>query len=70
MPFITTPERLGLEKGLLRGIEACLELKFGAEGLQLMPEIRALEDHEVLDAVLQAIRTATIPAEVRRVWAK
>jgi hypothetical protein len=69
MPFLTTPERLGLEKGLLKGIEVSLEVKFGAEGLKLMPEIRALENHEVLDAVLQAIRTASSPAEVQRVWA-
>jgi hypothetical protein len=69
MPFMTTPERLGRQEGLLKGIEACLEVKFGAEGLKLLPEIRELDDHEVFDAVLQAIRRAVTLDEVRRVWA-
>ncbi|HYT88164.1 MAG TPA: hypothetical protein VEL76_05555 [Gemmataceae bacterium] len=69
MPFMTTPERLGLEKGLLEGIEALLEVKFGAEGLKLLPEIRALEDHEALRAVLRVLKTATTTEELRRVWA-
>ena len=69
MPFITSFERLAMEKALLKGIEAVLDVKFQEEGLKLMPEIRALEDHEVLDAVLQAARKATTLEEVRRVWA-
>jgi hypothetical protein len=69
MPFITTPERIGLKRGLLKGIEAVMEVKFGEEGLKLMPEIRGLENHEVLDAVLQAARKAATLDEVRRVWA-
>jgi hypothetical protein len=48
MPFIDIAERKGMEKGLLRGIEECLEVKFGAEGLELMPELRELHDHELL----------------------
>lgn len=69
MPFLTTPERLGLEKGLLAGIEACLKVKFGAEGSKLMPEIRALRNHEMLQTVLDAIGTAASPEDLRRVWA-
>jgi hypothetical protein len=82
MPFMTTPERIGIDKGLaqglekgrleyaLRGIELGLKLKFGAAGLQLLPEIRNLGDLAKLDAVLQAIETAASPEEVRRVWAQ
>ncbi|HEV3255256.1 MAG TPA: hypothetical protein VG013_00115 [Gemmataceae bacterium] len=70
MPFLTTPERLGLKKGLLQGIEVSLEVKFGAEGLRLLPEIRQLYDHEVLQAVLEAIKTAATPEDLRRVWAQ
>ncbi len=69
MPFITSPERLAMRKALLKGIEAVLDVKFGAEGLKLMPEIQALENHEVLDAVLQSARKATTLEEVRRAWA-
>jgi hypothetical protein len=70
MPFITTPERLGLEKGLLEGIEVGLRLKFREEGERLLPEIRELHDHEVLRAVLQAIETAASPDALRRVWTR
>jgi hypothetical protein len=69
MPFITTPERLALEKGLLQGIEVSLELKFGAAGLQLLPELRQIQNVEVLQAVLRALKTAGSPEELRRVWA-
>jgi hypothetical protein len=55
MPFMTIFERVGMEQGLLRGLEVSLQLKFGAEGLKLMPELRELQDHELLDAVLDAI---------------
>ena len=54
MPFIDIAERVGLGKGLLQGIEACLKMKFGAEGLKLMPELREIRDHELLDKVLDA----------------
>src|SRR5262249_46946994 len=66
MPFITITERIGIEKGLLRGLEVSLQLKFGDEGLKLMPELRELQDHGLLDAVLDAIPTAASPDELRR----
>jgi hypothetical protein len=68
MPFMTCFERAGYRRGLLEGIEACLEVKFREEGLKLLPEIRELDDHELLEAVLEAIKTADSPDEVRRVW--
>lgn len=74
MPFITTPERIGMERGLaqgrLEGIELALEVKFGVAGLRLMPEIRAITDEEKLKAVIQAMRTAATPEDLRRVWAE
>jgi hypothetical protein len=74
MPFITTPERIGMEKGLeeglLAGIEVSLTVKFGEEGERLLPEIRELHDNKVLRAVLRAIAKATSPDEVRRVWTR
>jgi hypothetical protein len=51
MPFMTTLERLGHKNGLLEGIEVILKVKFGEEGLQLLPEIRELSV-EQLRAVL------------------
>jgi hypothetical protein len=68
MPFMSVWERAGYRRGLLVGIEVSLRQKFGEEGLKLLPEIRELEDQEVLQAVLEAIQTADNPAELRRVW--
>lgn len=69
MPYMTGVERIGVEKGLLEGIEVLLRVKFGAEGSQLLPEIRQISDLERLRAVLQAIETAATPEELRRVYA-
>jgi hypothetical protein len=66
MPRMYGSERFGYRKGLLLGIEACLRVKFGAEGLELMPELRAIYDHELLSKILKRIETAGSPAEVRR----
>jgi hypothetical protein len=70
MPFITIAERVGMEKGLLRGIEVSPKLKFGAEGLELMPELRELQDHELLGKILDAIPAADGPDDLRRVWTR
>ncbi len=59
-----------LAKGLLQGIEACLKVKFGAEGLELMPELRQIRDHELLGKVLDRIDVAASPDDLRRVWTR
>ena len=45
MPFMDTFQKIDRAAGLLRGIEVALDLKFGPEGLELMPEIREIRDH-------------------------
>lgn len=45
-------------------------MKFGAEGLELMPELRQIRDHVLLGKVLRKIKTAESPAELRRVWTR
>ena len=52
------------------GIESLLEVKFGAAGLALMPEIRQLHNTATLEEILKAAKTATEPAEVRRIWSQ
>ncbi len=69
MPFISTPERVFMKEALKKGIAVALKLKFGADGVALMPEIESLTDHEVLGAVLEAIEDAQTPDDVRRIWA-
>lgn len=70
MPFIDIFERRAIAKGLLQGIESCLRIKFGAEGLELMPELRQIRDHVLLEKVLLKIETAEGLDEVRRVWTR
>ena len=77
MPFITSFERIGMERGLsqglsrgrIEGIEGMLELRFGEPGLRLMPEIRQIKEDETLEAILHAIKTAESPEDLRRIWA-
>ena len=59
-----------MEKGLLQGIEVALDMKFGAEGLELMPELRQIQDHVLLGKILARIKTAASPDDLRRVWTR
>jgi hypothetical protein len=70
MPFINIAERVGMQKGLLRGIEKCLKIRFGADGLELMPELRQIQDHEMLEKILDKIDVADSPDDLRRVWTR
>jgi hypothetical protein len=68
MPFITTPERVGVERGLRKGIEVLLKLRFGEEGLKLMPEIRQIYGEEQLETILNAIGATNSIEEASRLW--
>jgi hypothetical protein len=68
MPYITSIERVGQCRGMRLGIESLLRVRFGDEGLKLMPEIREIYEEEKLEAILKALETATGPEEVRRLW--
>ena len=69
MRYVTSVERIGIEKGrqegLLSAIELGLELKFGSEGLELLPEISPIKDLEVLTAIKDGIKKATTLEELR-----
>jgi hypothetical protein len=51
-----------------RAIELLLKVRFGEEGLKLMPEIHEIHEDEKLEAIITALETATSPDEVRRLW--
>lgn len=68
MPFVTTPERVGRRAGIRRGIEVVLRLRFGEEGLKLMPEIQNIHEEAKLDAILTALETAKDLDEIRLLW--
>jgi len=61
--------RRGERQGLLAGIELGLELRFGSEGLRLVPEVYKIEDVDVLRAVHAGLRTAGTLDELRRIYA-
>jgi len=58
----------GMIRGLRSGIELGLELKFGVEGLRMLPEIRKIEDVEVLRAVQEGLKMVNSPAELQRIY--
>jgi predicted transposase YdaD len=58
----------GLREGLLAAIEFGLELKFGAFGLELMPEISQIQDVDVLRAIQEGLRTINNLDELREIY--
>ena len=69
MPFVTTPERFGIEKGILLATESLLRVKFGDEGVRLLPAIKDLDDPDKYFAMFQVICKAATLDEVRRACA-
>lgn len=57
--------REGEVNGLDEGIELALELKFGADGLALMPLVREVQRLDLLRTIRQTLRTAETLESVR-----
>ena len=51
-------EARGETRGIISGIEMALEIKFGSEGLQLMPQISQISDLEQLKIILFGVKNA------------
>ncbi|MCC5638874.1 cytosolic protein [Nostoc sp. CHAB 5844] len=68
MQYVTSFERIARMESLLEGIEVGLKLKFGTEGLSLLPEISRIEDVEQLRAVLKGLETASNLDELRSLY--
>jgi len=54
---------------MLAGIELGLELKFGGEGLKLLPEIYKIQDVDVLRAIQEGLKTLNTITELRSIYA-
>jgi predicted transposase YdaD len=71
MPFLSYPEQFGFDKGRnegksegrLKGIELGLDLRFGAAGLALLPEVQKRKDEAFLQRFLQRLRCTTTSLE-------
>jgi len=58
----------GIRQGVLDAIELGLELKFGEKGLRELPEIRKIENIDMLHAIRQAIKKVRTIDELRRIY--
>ncbi len=69
MPYITSIERSGIEKGLEQGLREAiargLAKRFKAAGKRLLPRVRAIQDLEQLRALLDACFSAENLQEIR-----
>ncbi|HEY85379.1 MAG TPA: Rpn family recombination-promoting nuclease/putative transposase [Chloroflexi bacterium] len=54
--------------GLLRSINLGLKLKFGVEGMRLLPEINRIEDNNLLYAIYEALTEVNTLTELRFVY--
>ena len=76
MPYVSSIERYGLEKGrkegrgigLLEGIELVLECKFGPEGLKLFPKFKAIKEYSQLRKLKQRLRKAESVDDVKSLF--
>ncbi len=72
MQYVTSVERIGIEKGvrqgLLEAIELGLELKFGADALSLMSEISQIDDIEKLRSIKEGIKTVASIEELQQIY--
>ncbi len=84
MPYVTTAERRGIEKGriegraegriegqyeeLLSAIELMLRVRFGAAGLALLPEISQITEYALLRAIRDQILTVDQPEDLRPIY--
>jgi len=57
----------GMQQGMILGIETVLELKFGAEGLELLPAIAQISDVERLKAIQREVMTANTLEQLQRI---
>ena len=60
--------RQGIEQEVLESIELGLELKFGNEGLQLLPEITEIRNLETLKKIRTALRNFQSIKELRQTY--
>jgi predicted transposase YdaD len=58
----------GRQEGLLSGIMTILEIKFGDEGLRLLPEIQQIESVEILANLLAALKKVNSLEELRAIY--
>ena len=85
MPYVTSAELIGIEKGMERGMEkgeqqgrvkgimegiaAVLDVRLGSAGMALLPEVEAIQDSERLGKILHGLKKVVTVEDARRLWA-
>ena len=69
MQYITTAERIGMEKGMEKGIllgsiQTTLKIRFGADGLGIYPKIKRIQEYDRLKKILETAESAKSPEDV------
>lgn len=70
MSYVSTPERVGIRRGILRAIEETLGARFGSEATELTSLLAEVYEADQLLAVLRVIVKAADLDEVRRTIAE
>jgi hypothetical protein len=68
MPYIPSVERIGKRNGMREGIRALLKMRFGDEGLKLMPEIEEGHEEDKLRAIIDALEDGKPLDDIRGIW--
>lgn len=66
-PWYKEIDQRARRENLLSNIEIGLEVKFGSEGLELMPQINQILDFERLTAILRIVFVANAIEELQQV---
>ncbi len=72
MPYVTSVEKIGFEKGekiglrkgLIEAIELGLSIKFGDKGLRFLPTIQELKDIGRLEMIIETIKASDNLSEI------
>ena len=67
MPYVSTGESVGLARGLKKGIESVLRVRFGEAGIKLITDDLNNYEDDQLEAILKALETAENLDEARRI---
>jgi hypothetical protein len=65
MSLVEYLEEVGLKRGLRKAIALGLDLKFGRDGLALLPRVEKIEELDRLLAICDAIKPARSIDDVR-----
>lgn len=68
LSYFNSIEQKRIRQGLLKGIELGLELKFGTEGLNLLSEISKIKDLNLLETILNQMKTINTLEELRQIY--